>query len=1329
MRAFASAALTDISLARNRLIGTIPAELFLKPGLRRLSLDENRLKGRIPDDISEATSLLHLELNSPGLITGSIPHSLTKLKQLEFLVVVSTAIYSTIPEDIGDMSSLAHLELSFVIRGSIPKSIGRLSNLTILKLSTELIGIIPEEIGNLTMLETLQLANSPNLQGTIPSSIGRLKNLKFLRLSDLAIRDPLPSALGELKNLEDLEIQNLHMIEDKRNRTKGLATGIPEEVYKLKKLKRILLANSGLGGTISTKIRELTSLTDLQLNQNLLSGTIPQMPPQPMLSINLDDNQLEGTIDSLADTKWWPGTPTLLILSNNKLYGTIPPALFAQPAWTISLHHNFFNGTLLDDALEKAVSLDFSWNLMSGTLPWKFSNLLVCQLSQLFLSNNMFTGPVPAVYAQLPELKKLDLSWNKLSGNLEGWGAELIIPRQSSLEIDISHNDLTGQLEALSNLTSMSTLVLSDNHLSGSIPSLPPFLGQLDLARNYFNGTLNSLAIHQLVNIDLSSNEFIGSVPSTILRTARIVNLANNRLSGPLTPWPLSSSNLNLLDLSFNQLSGASLSLWEMSALLSLSVKGNQLEGEIFPVVAPQLATLDISHNRFSMSVNRFHAFTKLLTLDASHNRLSGAPSDLEPLKFLKLADLSSNKLGGHMELAGLQSLFALSSLRQLFIDKNPLMPVVDKFSSFNGPWRTQESQPNPTYPSFVDCYTLTFAPKITGQLFLFDEELFNWEQCDCASGAYGAPPYHCYHCPGTDSAHCGARRLNVSANFYAYTEPLDPDWASKWPLYGIIHNSSIHVESCIVSLAATASNCKGVQLTISPGQSSPPGITEYFDTLRDSQCMEGSSGRLCSHCECNYLHDSDIPNKNGKEPSSTTTSNACYYKRGFLCAKCARTYKLSQTIPLLIVLVIIVTVALSLLMLIILRSRRQARDKSWQSLSMFRRFWYRLVDTSKFGFISILILFLQILVALTHWDAIILRAFSELMNGKGEQIGIVCLFPSILSNSAASLIVQLLIPFIISAILACSVGLAELMYRWVAFWKIRKLRRLESDPDVLSPSLGLIDGENVSLTRLSVDYPTTALLASNTLMVFQFFYFSVSLTATEYFFPEIQAHSGIKYVQAHPWMLYAEASVLRGISIPFLIVVVLGLPLSFIVFAWHFRHKVASPKIKAYVGSIFSRYRAKLFWWEAVNLVKKLVIALLIRGVAASNPLQSVFISLAVFTPMMAQTALRPWRRFLENVMDPIGGALIILTLSVVSIAHSTVASIIVFTLDGIYILSIAILVVYYFMTEKTEYQILWEASYGNLESMDTTPHKPLLFSSASDSDSPSEAEEGELQ
>jgi hypothetical protein len=391
--------------------------------------------------------------------------------------------------------------------------------------------------------------------------------------------------------------------------------------------------------------------------------------------------------------------------------------------------------------------------------------------------------------------------------------------------------------------------------------------------------------------------------------------------------------------------------------------------------------------------------------------------------------------------------------------------------------------------------------------------------------------------------------------------------------------------------------------------------------------------------------------------------------------------------------------------MYIFLRSRRQVRDKSWEELSVWRRIGYRLLNTSKSGFISILILFTQLLAAFTHFDSYIVRSFAQLSNGKLEGLGIDCLFPTLFTRPIVALALQLVLPFVLALTIAASVGLAELLYRWTER-KHEDHLDLVSDSDDSSMSIGLLLSAQAPPVNRVVEYSAVALVCSNTITILQFFYFGMSLTATEYFFASTQEHTGLKFIQAHPWMLYSEAGALRGLSIPWLVFVVVGFPLAFVIFAWQVRHKISSPKVISYVGSLFARYRLELFWWEIVNVMKKLTVALLLRGVSAANPLQAAFISFVIGVPLIAQAALRPWKRYWENVMDAVGGILLVCSLfisSTLRYARSYSAFYFILTIDSIFLFVLVAMILHNLITEQTEYQRIWETSFGKFDILDS--------------------------
>ena len=82
-------------------------------------------------------------------------------------------------------------------------------------------------------------------------------------------------------------------------------------------------SDNHLNGTIP-KLSNLTSLTELRLNNNNLSGPLPGFLKDMQLTyINLSFNQLSG---SLLE-QYSAATPVGVLLNNNKLSGTIPSAL------------------------------------------------------------------------------------------------------------------------------------------------------------------------------------------------------------------------------------------------------------------------------------------------------------------------------------------------------------------------------------------------------------------------------------------------------------------------------------------------------------------------------------------------------------------------------------------------------------------------------------------------------------------------------------------------------------------------------------------------------------------------------------------------------------------------------------------------------------------------------------------------------------------------------------------------------------------------------------------------------------------------------------------
>jgi hypothetical protein len=158
-------------------------------------------------------------------------------------------------------------------------------------------------------------------------------------------------------------------------------------------------------------------------------------------------------------------------------------------------------------------------------------------------------------------------------------------------------------------------------------------------------------------------------------------------------------------------------------------------------------------------------------------------------------------------------------------------------------------------------------------------------------------------------------------------------------------------------------------------------------------------------------------------------------------------------------------------------------------------------------------------------------------------------------------------------------------------------------------------------------------------------------------------------------------------------------------------------------LGSIFTRFKQKWYWWEIVNVLKKLTIALLLRGIPSSNALQPAFIILSIGFPLLMQTTCKPWKRNMENTMDPIGGILLISSLFASNAQHFNGHKIVLYlalTLDLIYLIALIALFVYEAVVRKTNYEIIWEARFAavptetspslNQNDADKFIHTPLM-------------------
>ncbi|CAK9329758.1 unnamed protein product [Citrullus colocynthis] len=290
------------------------ASLVNSSNLQELELAGNHLSGEIPSIIGELhlnLSQLHLDDN---LIYGSIPPSISNLRNLTLLNLSSNLLNGTIPTELSRLRNLERFYLSNnSLSGEIPSSLGEIPRLGLLDLSrNKLSGSIPEALANLSQLRKL-LLYANNLSGTIPSSLGKCINLEILDLSSNQISGVVPSEVAGLRSLKlYLNLSNNH-----------LHGPLPLELSKMDMVLSIDLSSNNLSGPIPSQLGNCIALENLNLSDNSFDGSLPisigQLPYLQTLDVSL--NQLTGNIPDSLQT-----SPTLknLNLSFNKFSGKIP---------------------------------------------------------------------------------------------------------------------------------------------------------------------------------------------------------------------------------------------------------------------------------------------------------------------------------------------------------------------------------------------------------------------------------------------------------------------------------------------------------------------------------------------------------------------------------------------------------------------------------------------------------------------------------------------------------------------------------------------------------------------------------------------------------------------------------------------------------------------------------------------------------------------------------------------------------------------------------------------------------------------------------------------
>jgi Leucine-rich repeat (LRR) protein len=371
-----------------------------------------------------------------------------------------------------NLTSLHHLDLSRNnFGGSHLPAVGfeRLSLLTYLNLSgSGLYGQIPINIGYFTSLLSLDLSN--HFVGDISTYSSNA----------LVLWEPSFTALlANLSNLRELYLDSVDISASGEEWCNTLARHVPH-------LEILSLEDCGLSGPIDHSLSRLRSLNHINLNDNYISGAVP---------------------DFFAD---FLGL-SVLQLADCNFDGLIPPRIFQLKKLSVldvsdnpnMLVHlpDFLNGSSLK-------ILNMQGTNVSTTNPRSFSSLR--SLEELSLDGKYrYIGELHPSY--FVNLHKLHLSWLGSESQIS-WIGDL--KKLTNLEI-FSSNFSTRAPSWIGNLTSLTSLEIYDCIFSGSIPSAIENLKNLTILGLWdcgFSGRIPSWVANltQLSVLDLDSNHLRG---------------------------------------------------------------------------------------------------------------------------------------------------------------------------------------------------------------------------------------------------------------------------------------------------------------------------------------------------------------------------------------------------------------------------------------------------------------------------------------------------------------------------------------------------------------------------------------------------------------------------------------------------------------------------------------------------------------------------------------------------------------------------------------------------------------------------------------------------
>ncbi|CUG03278.1 GP46-like surface antigen, putative [Bodo saltans] len=250
----------------------------------------------------------------------------------------------------------------------------------------------------------------------------------------------------------------------------GLSGTISTSIGNLSLLETFAITNNRVAGTLPDSFSFCTRMSVLDIDTNLLSGTLPSSfsAMQHMTRFLVLNNAFTGTLPT--DYKAWTNI-TRFAPQNNLFTGTLPRE---YAAWTsleaFDLEFNSFAGTLPPEygpAWQALRYFTVRYNNCSGTLPLSYGNWT--RLLEFMVNDNpLIEGTLPPEYGRgWQSISQIFIYNTKVSGSIPNdWGM-----MKTATNVFLFGNRLTGTLPAsVGNMSKLATFNVALNSLSGTVP-------------------------------------------------------------------------------------------------------------------------------------------------------------------------------------------------------------------------------------------------------------------------------------------------------------------------------------------------------------------------------------------------------------------------------------------------------------------------------------------------------------------------------------------------------------------------------------------------------------------------------------------------------------------------------------------------------------------------------------------------------------------------------------------------------------------------------------------------------------------------------------------